>query len=74
MINLLNNTPYRPFQHRTKNLVEINDYSRGTYNTNSRINFKIEALKLSLCDCSDAYILVSGPLKNQKHNNKSKFK
>ena len=46
----------------TKNWVEINDDSRGTYNTNSKIRFKTSKLKSSLCDYSDAYILVSGTI------------
>ena len=58
-INLLDNTPNQPTKFRTKNWVEINDDSRGTYNTNSQIKFKTSMLRSSLCDCSDAYILVS---------------
>ena len=42
------------------NWVEINDESRGTYNVNSQIKFKTTILKSSLCDYSDAYILVKG--------------
>ena len=38
--NLLDNTPNQPTKFRTKNWVEINDESRGTYNTNSQIKFK----------------------------------
>ena len=37
----------------------MNGYARGTYNTNSQIKFKTSMLKSSLCDYSDAYILVS---------------
>ena len=47
-----------PLIFRTKNWVEINDESRGTYNVNSQIKFKTTMLKSSLCDYSDAYILV----------------
>ena len=36
IINLLDNTPNQPTKFRTKNWVEINDDSRGTYNTNSK--------------------------------------
>ena len=39
-INLLDNTPNQPSKFRPKNWVEINDDSRGTYNTNSQIKFK----------------------------------
>ena len=45
---------------KTKNWVEINDESRGTYKVNSQIKFKTTMLKSSLCDYSDAYILVEG--------------
>ena len=48
----------QPSKFRTKNWVEVNDESRGTYNVNSQIKFKITMLKSSLCDYSDAYILV----------------
>ena len=54
IINLLDN---QPSKFRTKNWVEINDESIGTYNTNSQIKFKTTILKSSLCDCSDAYLL-----------------
>ena len=47
---------------RTKNGAEINDDSRRTYNTNSHIKFKTSMLRSSLCDSSDAYILVSGTI------------
>ena len=60
IINLLDNTANQSTKFRTKNWVEINDDSRGTYNTNSQIKFKIEMLMSSLCDYSDAHILVSG--------------
>ena len=59
-MNLLDNTPDQPPKFRTKNWVEINDESRGTYKVNSQIKFKTAILKLSLCDSRDAYILVKG--------------
>ena len=62
IINLLDNTPNQPSQFRTKNWVEINDESRGTYNVNSQIKFKTTTLKSSLCDYGDAYILVKGTI------------
>ena len=58
IINLLDNTPNQPSKFRTKNWVEINDGLRGTYNTNSQIEFKISMLESSLCDYSDGCILV----------------
>ena len=55
-------TPNQPSKFRTRNWVEINDESRGTYNVNSQIKFKTAMLKSSLCDYSDAYILVKGTI------------
>ena len=60
--NLIDDTSNQPSKLRTKNWVEINDESRGTYNANSQIKFKTTMLKSSLCDYSDAYILVKGTI------------
>ena len=49
MINLLDNT--------SKSWVEINDDSRWTFSTSSKIKFKTMMLNSSLFDYSDAYIL-----------------
>ena len=43
IINLLDNTPTQPSKFKMKNWVEINNYSRGKYITNSRIRFKSNA-------------------------------
>ena len=59
---MLNNTLNQPSKFRRKTWVEINDESRGTYNTNNQIKFKTAMLKSSLCDYSDAYILVKGTI------------
>ena len=56
--NLMDDTSNQPSKFRTKNWVEINDESRGTYNVNSQIKFKTTMLKSSLGDYSDVYILV----------------
>ena len=55
-------------------MVEINDVVRGAYNTNDQIKFKTSMSKSSLCDDSDAYILVSGPYDNPKHKTGIKIK
>ena len=60
--NLIDDTSSKPSKFRTKNWVEINDESRGTYNVNSQIKFKTTMLKSSLCDYSDAYIVVKGTI------------
>ena len=45
------NTLNQPSKFKTRNWIEINDESRGT-----------SSLKSSLCDYSDAYILVKGTI------------
>ena len=44
IINLFDNTPNQITKFRTKNWVEINDDSRGMYNTNCKIKFKASML------------------------------
>ena len=56
------NTLNQPSKFRTRNWIEINDELRGEYNVNSQIKFKTTMLKSSLCDYSDAYILVKGTI------------
>ena len=56
--NLIDDTSNQSSKFRTRTWVEINDESRGAYNVNSQIKFKTTMLKSSLCDYSDAYILV----------------
>ena len=56
--NLLDSASNKPSKFRTRNWVEINDEIRGTYSPNKQIKFKTAMLRSSLCDYSDAYILV----------------
>ena len=60
--NLIDDASNQPSKFRTKNWVEINGESRRTYNVNSQMKFKTTMLKSSLCDYSDAYILVKGTM------------
>ena len=62
LMNLLDNISNQPSKFRTKNWVQRNDESRGTYNTNSQIKLKTAMLRSSLCDYSDTYILVKGTI------------
>ena len=57
LINLLDDTTNQPCKFRTRNLVEINDESRGKYD-NSNIKFKMSRIRSTLCDYSDGYIHV----------------
>ena len=56
--NLSDNTSNQPSKFKTRNLVEINDESRGTYTSNDT-RFKNTMLRSNLCDQADAYILVN---------------
>ena len=55
--NLLDSASNQPSKFRTRNWVEINDESRGTY-TSNEIKFKTTMLRSNLCDYADAHILV----------------
>ena len=59
---MLDDASNQPSKFKTKNWVEINDESRGTYNVNSQIKFKTTMLKSSLCDYSDVYIFLKGKI------------
>ena len=69
LINLLRNTPNQPSKFRPKSWVELNDELCGTYSVNSQVKFKTSMLRSSLCDYSDAYILVrvTNSQKTQQH-------
>ena len=55
-ISLLDNAPIK---FRTRHWAEISHKSRGSYKKGNQITFKISMLRSSLCDYSNAYILVS---------------
>ena len=58
--NLLKDASNKPSKFRTRNWVEINDDIRGAYSPNKQITFKAAMPRSSLCDYSDAYILIKG--------------
>ena len=62
IMNLLDNTTNQPSKFRTKNWVEVNYDALGRYNINIQIKFKAAIINSSLCDYSDAYILVKGTI------------
>ena len=61
IISLLDNQT-QPSKLITQKWVKMNDKPRGIYSINSDIRFKTTMLKSSLCDYSDAYILVKGAI------------
>ena len=77
IINILDDKTNQPSKLRTKNWVEVNDELRGDYNdhddddnninnndndNNNNIKFKTTMIRSSLCDYSDAYIIVKGTI------------
>ena len=58
--NLLNDESNKPSKFRTRNWVEINDDIKGAHSPNKRIRYKTAMIRYSLCDYSDAYVLVKG--------------
>ena len=61
-INLLDDTANEPSKFRTRNWVEINAESRGTFNKINQIKFKTLMIRSNLFDYSDAYIHVKGTI------------
>ena len=49
-------------QIRTRNWVEINDESRGTYNKTNQVEFKTSMIRSNLCDYSHAFIHVKATI------------
>ena len=56
--NSLNDESNKPSKFRKRNWVEINDNIRGACSPNKQIRIKTAMLRSSLCDYSDAYILI----------------
>ena len=59
--NLLDSKSNQSSKFGTRNCVEINDESRGTYN-DSNMKFKTTMLTSNLCYYADAYIFVKGSI------------
>ena len=57
---LLDSASNKPSKFITRNWVETNDDIRGAYSPNKQIRYKAAMIRSSLCDYSDAYILVKG--------------
>ena len=58
---MLDNASNQPSKFRTRNWIERNDDSRGTY-TDADIKFKTAMLRSNLSDYADAYKLVKGTI------------
>ena len=58
---MLDTASNQPSKFRTRNWLEINDESRGTYTIND-IKFKTTMLRSNLCDYAYAYIFIKGTI------------
>ena len=60
IVNLLNATDNDNSRFATKKWYIIESESNGNYSQNDEIKFLTRSIESSLCDYSDAYILVTG--------------
>ena len=68
IINLLNNTENEYSKFATKKWYVINNESKVNYSHENPIKFLTNSLESSLCDYSDAYILVTGNITVKRRN------
>ena len=78
IINLLNNNDIKSQKFTTRKWYIINDQNNGQYGegneNDSTIKFETKVIKPSLCDYSDAYILVTENIENKANNANVAFK
>ena len=60
IVNLLTHTDNENSKFATKKWYVVDSESKGNYSPINEINFLTSLLESSLCDYSDAYILVTG--------------
>ena len=72
IVNLLNNTENEYSKFATKKWYIIDSESKGNYSHENPIKFLTSSLESSLCDYSDAYILVTGNINITGGDNNTK--
>ena len=60
IVNLLNDSNNENSKFATKKWYVIDSESKGNYSHHNPIKFLTKSIESSLCDYSDAYILVTG--------------
>ena len=68
IVNLLNNNENEYSKFATKKCYIIDSESKGNYSHENPIKFLTSSLESSLCDYSDAYILVTGNITAAPNN------
>ena len=74
IVNLLNSFENEYSKFATKNWYIIDSETSGVYSENEPIKFLTRSIESSLCDYSDAYILVPGNITPSGNNTKMTFK
>ena len=68
IVNLLNGSDNNNSKFATKKWYIIDSESDGNYSQNDEIKFLTRSVESSLCDYSDAYILVTGNITDTPNN------
>ena len=68
IVNLLNSSENEYSQFATKKWYLIDSETKGSYSNHDPIKFLADSLESSLCDYSDAYILVTGNVAVKRTN------
>ena len=68
IVNLLNGSDNENSRFATKKWYIIDSESNGNYSQNDQIKFLTRSMESSLCDYSDAYILVTGNISVTPNN------
>ena len=76
IVNLLDRSDNENSQFATKKWYIIDSESNGNYSKDGEIKFLTRSIESSLCDYSDAYILVTGSIRitHGHQNTKAAFK
>ena len=69
IVNLLNGSDNENSKFVTKKWYIIDSEANGNYSKDEEIKFLTTPIESSLCDYSDAYILVTGDIAVKKRNN-----
>ena len=73
IVNLLNGSDNENSKFATKKWYVIDSESKGNYSHENPIKFLTSSLESSLCDYSDAYVLVTGNIAVVGANNDTKL-
>ena len=74
IVNLLNASDNENSKFATKKWYVIDSESNGNYSEDEQIKFLTKSIESSLCDCSEACILVEGNITSVGNDTKAAFK